>query len=223
MSEQTKTILALETHQLHQAAEVLSQAFHNDPFLKYSIRDEDKRTRLLPSLFGALIRYALLYGEAYTTPALEGVALWLPPGNTRTTFIRMLRTGLLTMPLKYGWAGFRRFLGVVTYIEGLQEQLVAEPHWYLGVLGVGPLHQRRGIGGALIQPLLRQADAGDLPCYLETYLEIDVSFYQKHGFKVTHDGKVPNHGLQFWAMVRDPIDKNRQTQSIRYATREPIE
>jgi hypothetical protein len=68
MSEHTKTILPLETHQLHQAAEMLSQAFHNDSFLKYSIRDEDKRARLLPSLFGPLIRYALLYGEAYTTP-----------------------------------------------------------------------------------------------------------------------------------------------------------
>jgi GNAT superfamily N-acetyltransferase len=202
MSEQPQTILPLQTHQLHQAAEVLSRAFHIDPFLEYSIRDEDKRARLLPSLFGALARYGLLYGEAYTTPALEGVALWLPPGDTKTTFIRMLRAGLLTEPLKYGWAGFRRFLGVVTYIEGLQERLIPGPHWYLGILGVGPLHQHRGTGGALIRPVLRRADAGALPCYLETYLEIDVTFYQKHGFKVLRDGKVPNHGLRFWAMAR---------------------
>jgi GNAT superfamily N-acetyltransferase len=69
---------------------------------------------------------------------------------------------------------------------------------------VEPSELGKGIGGALIQPVLARAAAEGLLCYLETQNESDVPFYPKHGFEVVSDGEVPKCGRRVWAMVRGP-------------------
>ena len=199
-----KTVVPLEAHQLSQATEVMSRAFVDDQLLRYLVPDDAKRARLAPSFVGKVVRYCSSYGEVYTTRALEGVACWLPPGSSAPTFTRMLRTGLLTEPLKFGWVRFRKFMDVVSYTEKVHKRAVSGPHWYLWGLGVEPSEQGKGIGGALMEPVLRRAGAEGLPCYLETQNERNLPFYERHGFEVVSDGEVPKHGLRVWAMVRDP-------------------
>ena len=93
---------------------------------------------------------------------------------------------------------------MVSYTEKVHKRAVPGLHWYLWGLGVEPSEQGKGIGGALMEPVLRQAGAEGLPCYLETQNERNLPFYERHGFEVVSDGEVPKHGLRVWAMVRDP-------------------
>lgn len=195
----------LTQSQLNQAIEVMGRAFRNDPFLRHLAPDDAQRARLTPEFVGIVVKYCFRYGEAWATPSLDGVACWLTPGNTSPTFGRMLRTGMLTMPLKFGRAGFGRFNGVVTYTDKVHKQSVSGPHWYLWGLGVEPSQQGKGIGGRLMQPVLSQADAANQPCYLETQNESNLTFYQEHGFEVVSDGVGPKSDLRVWAMVRKPI------------------
>lgn len=211
MPENNKTILRLKAHQLDQASEVLGRAFHNDQGLEYLVPNEAKRARLIPSFVNRVVHYCLLYGEVYTTLAVEGVACWLPPDRPKPTHIRMLRTGLLTGSLKFGWTGLRKLIDIANHIEKVHRQSVPGPHWYLWWLGVEPEHQGKGIGGALMRPILASADAEGLPCYLETDNEMNVPFYRKHGFEVVNEGEVPKHGLWFWAMAREPRGGGTQT------------
>lgn len=88
--------------------------------------------------------------------------------------------------------------------ETLHKQFAPGPHWYLWGLGVEPTHQDKGVGSALLQPVLREADKDGLPCYLETQNETNLPFYHKHGFAVMSDGVVPKGSLRVWAMVRKP-------------------
>jgi ribosomal protein S18 acetylase RimI-like enzyme len=208
--EEDKRVVPLEARQLGQACEVMGRAFREDQLLKYLVPDDAKRARLAPSFVGKVVRYCSSYGEVHTTPMLEGVACWLSPGGSAPTFFRMLRTGLLTEPLKFGWAGFRRFMDMVSYTEKVHKRAVQGPHWYLWGLGVEPSEQSRGIGGTLMQPILARADGDGLPCYLETQNERTLPFYERHGFEVVSDGEVPKRGLRVWAMVRDrhPADTN---------------
>ena len=76
--------------------------------------------------------------------------------------------------------------------------------WYLLTLGVDPPRQGRGIGSALMRPVLTRADAEGLPCYLETEKERNVRFYGKHGFEVVAQGEGPAGGPAFWTMKREP-------------------
>ncbi len=92
----------------------------------------------------------------------------------------------------------------LNYQEPLHKRDVPSRHWYLPTLGVDPLSQGRGVGGALLQPVLARADAEGLFCYLETEKEINVTFYRRHGFEVVVEDDFPNGGIHFWTMRRHP-------------------
>ncbi len=201
---ETPQPVRLTQGQLKQATEVMGRAFLNDPFLKHIAPDNTKRARLTPEFVSIVVKYCYLYGEVWTFPSLEGVACWLIPGQTSPSFAGMLRTGMLIMPLKFGWAGFQRFNDVVTYTDTLHKQFATTPHWYLWGLGVEPTQQGKGLGGALLQPVLSRAEAAGQSCYLETHNESNLPFYQKHGFVIVSDGVVPISNLRVWAMVRQP-------------------
>jgi ribosomal protein S18 acetylase RimI-like enzyme len=194
----------LEPSQRDQAAELLARAFHNDPLYMLVMPEDDKRAAALQWLFERVVHYCLLYGQLYTTPALEGVAGWLPPGQTRLTAGRVVWSGLYATPLRMGLAAYRRFDAYMSYADRLHGRYAPESHWYLWVLGVDPPSQGKGIGGRLIQPVLARASADGTACYLETEMERNVRFYEKYGFKIVGEGTIPRHGLQVWAMLREP-------------------
>ncbi len=190
--------------QLKPAIAVMGKAFFTDPFLRYLAPNDTQRARLTAEFVGIVVKYCFFYGQVYTFPSVEGVACWLMPGKTSPSFGGMLRIGMLTMPLKFGWAGFQRFNRVVSYTEILHQQFAPASHWYLWGLGVDPALQGKGRGGSLLQPVLSQADGANQPCYLETHNESNLPFYHKHGFEVVSSGVVPKSDLPVWAMVRQP-------------------
>ena len=51
-------------------------------------------------------------------------------------------------------------------------------------LSVRPECQRRGLGSALVEPILDRAHRDALPCWLETFDPANVAFYQRFGFEV---------------------------------------
>lgn len=195
----------LSPTQKAQAAQVLTRAFQDDPVYTYIFSDSQEQSRLMPRLWEAVVHCSLVYGEAYTTPDLNGVACWLSPGQTEMTLWRMLRTGMV-LPravLRLGVQSRRRALQVVTYTDKIRHSLQRQRFWYLWALAVEPTCQHEGIGGKLIQPILTRADQQGLPCYLETQTEKNVAFYQHRGFKVISQGEVPGTELKIWAMLRD--------------------
>ncbi len=196
----------LEVAQRGQAAELLARAFQNDPTYRLVIPEEDKRAAVLSWLFDRVVRYSLLYGQVHTTPALEGVACWLPPGETHLTLGRVVRSGLYATPLKMGLAAYRRFDRYMSYADELHKRSAPESHWYLWAIGVDPSSQGKGIGGRLLERVLVRAREDGTACYLETGVERNLGFYERHGFKVIGEGTVPKQGLQVWAMLRQGAD-----------------
>jgi len=202
---QTSVPIPLIAHQHKQASEVMGEAFHNDPLWKYLVPDEIRRALVVPLAMNILVRYSLLYGKIYTTSTLDGVACWLPPGETTPSFSQLVRIGIRSAPFQLGWTGFRRYMSVENYGGKIHKSIAPGKHWYLWGLGVKPSRQGLGIGGMLIQPVLALADIDRLPCYLETMNEKNVPFYEKHGFRVVNEGVVPRHKLGVWAMLREPV------------------
>jgi ribosomal protein S18 acetylase RimI-like enzyme len=188
--------------QTRAAAEVLCRAFWEDPFFLYLFPERAERARGLLWFYKVSIGYGLRYGEVLTTAGLDGVAVWLPPGATKISFGKRLRSGMSAAPFKLGWAAYRRLLKAFQATKYLHEQIIAAPHWYLMALGVEPSKQRQKIGGALIRPVLERADEQVIPCHLETWHESNIGFYQKHGFRVVAKKRLSERGPWLWAMVR---------------------
>ena len=196
----------LAEDQVREAGEVLARAFHDDPAFIWGLPDESKRARALPWFMAFWARYCLRFREVYTTAGkIDGAAIWVPPGRYPMSLVRLMLAGMALAPLKLGPAGFRRFLSATNYMEHLHKRDVPPRHRYLMILGVGPPHQGRGVGGAIIQPTLARADAEGLPCYLESANPRNLPFYQRHGFEVAVEDDIPNGGPHFWTMKREPI------------------
>ena len=198
------TITPLERSRRGQAAGLLARAFQGDPLFKYAIPQDDKRARVLTWMLGRVVVYASLYGEVHTTPALEGVACWVAPGKNKLTPYRVLRTGLTPIMSRFGLAAYRRFDINQATVYRIHRRYAPEDHWYLWAIGVDPASQGKGIGSALMQPVLTKASATGTPCYLETHNVRNVRFYEKHGFRVVCEERVPKGGPRVWAMLRDP-------------------
>lgn len=191
-----------------ETAAMLARAFRDDPMTRFILPDAASRERLLPWLMGATVRYGLHHGEVYASASpcgIDGAAIWLPPGETRLTFGRMLRAGMLAAPLRLGFAAFGRFMTLAGRVDEVHGRVASMPHWYLWGLGVAPDRQGRGLGGELLQPVLARADATRTACYLETFNPASVAFYRKHGFAVAAEEDITRDGPHFWAMVRPPF------------------
>jgi ribosomal protein S18 acetylase RimI-like enzyme len=200
MPVETPSML-LEPRQTDAVGAALARAFFDDPLFVWGFPDEQRRARLLDFQMKTFLRYGQRWGEVQTTAANAGAAIWLPPGDTRIRPLRAFRIGLWRMPFVAGLGNFRRFYRGVDHLEHFHDD-VEGPHHYLAVLGVEPELQGRGVGSALIAPVLERATADGLPCYLETVKERNVTFYRKHGFEVMVETQLPPDGPPAWTMLR---------------------
>jgi GNAT superfamily N-acetyltransferase len=197
--------IQLAPSQIRDAGGVLGRAFQDDPYWSWVVPLDSRRAEVLPWFMEVLARYCHKYGEANTTAGkVEGAALWISPGKYPPSTVRMMLAGMMFVPLKFGRAALSRLIRSLGYYEQLHKRGVPGHHWYLPTLGVDPPRQGRGIGSALIQPVLGRADAEGLPCYLETEKERNLPFYRRHGFEVVVKDDLPNGGPHFWTMKREP-------------------
>ena len=88
---------------------------------------------------------------------------------------------MLGLPFHFGPATFRRLLAYDAVTQRLHHQHAPMPHWYLAAIGVEPAYQGRGLGSALMRPILNRADGQHVACYLETHREDNVRLYERHG------------------------------------------
>lgn len=188
------------------AVDVLTRAFRDDPLYARLIPDEQERLQCLSWLWEATIHTSLIFGEVYTTPSLQGVACWMAPGQSDMNLWQMVRTGfaLPRAVMRYRPETRKRFLDVVSMIDRVRHELMWSKYWYLWALGVEPAFQGQGIGGLLLQPILKRADDAGIPCYLETETERNIKFYQKHGFSVVHEEHLAWLDQKVWMLRREP-------------------
>lgn len=203
-------VFRLEAQSIEQAAELIPRTFSCDPLFTYLLPPtDDSRLRKLKEISIYILRYSYAKGVIYTTAEpMKGIAAWTPPsgGNSFNLFelVELLQAGFLTLPFQLGletlWRQFQLSSEILLWAQRPRK----EPHWYLSVLGVAPEYQRQGIGSALLQPILAQADSQGLPCYLDTFVERNLQFYGKQGFEVVTTIDLPISGLRYWIMKREP-------------------
>lgn len=198
-------IVRLDDSQIRPAGVMLAHAFHDDPLMIYAIPEPRERARLLPDVYARMIRFGCLAGEVYATAGeLEGVALWMPP-NAKWSRENIEASGMHQMPNLIGNDSYQRYREVVGLEWKARERDMTGACWYLFLLGVEPNRQRRGLGGALMRPVLERADVEDRECYLETENERNVAFYVKQGFDVIVNGEAAGAGgVRFWSFRRTP-------------------
>ncbi|MDQ1373540.1 MAG: hypothetical protein QOJ09_878 [Actinomycetota bacterium] len=180
---------------VNELSRAMARAFEDDPVMSWLYPG---RPRLESFFRGYEFKLHLQHGAVYTTDDLAGAAVWAPPDEWRTGALDLLRVspGLLRVT----GARIVRALRTMTAVESRHPK---EPHWYLAALGTDPAKQGKGIGSALLAPILERCDTEGVPAYLESSKDSNVPFYRRHGFEVTEQIQLPN-GPKVWPMWRDP-------------------
>lgn len=179
---------------------VMTRAFDDDPFFNFLVKqDERRQDRMRRFMDVGLMKLTFPYGETYMTEAGDGAALWNPPGGRP----HGLRTDLSLLPVMAQVAGLRGVPRVISALSLAEKKHPKEPHYYLLGIGVDPARQGKGVGSSLLAPMAERLDREGVPGYLESSKERNIPLYERFGFRVVEELKLPN-GPSVWPMWRDP-------------------
>lgn len=176
--------------------EVLGRAFFDDPVSIYLFPDERRRQSGFAGFSGLAIDAFGAGAHVLTNDAVQGAAIWQLPSPRPLGFLQ--QAGLACRMLWLIRGGVRRAIRLGDFMSAHH---LREPHYYLAALGTDPDFQGRGIGSALMQPVLDRCDKQRIPAYLESSKRANIPFYNKHGFELIEELQIPD-GPPLWPMIR---------------------
>lgn len=192
-------------------AALLARAFAQDPVMAWMIPDGPDRESRICRYFKLSQRQQRprtggVRVAATTDGRLLAAALWSGPGHWKTSAVQDL-TALPHYVRVFGFRGMER-AGEVQ--NAMHEAHPREPHWYLPSVGTDPGLQGTGVGSALLRQQLAVCDRLGQPSYLESSKVTNVPFYERLGFRVIDELRLPQDGPTLWPMWRDPDPATRQ-------------
>ena len=183
-------------------AAVLARAFAADPFFRFLAGDAPERSQRMRDGWTGILRFASAgLTQTWTTDDRAGAAIWIPPGRGPSSAVDQLRLVPVYGRL-IGWLRLRQTGSAIDALDERRRIHAPGSHFYLSALGVDPDRQGEGIGSALLGPVLAEADARGLPCYLETATGRNVLLYERHGFEVVEELVLPGTDVHGWLMLR---------------------
>jgi GNAT superfamily N-acetyltransferase len=199
-SEQAQSVHRASAADAPAMAGALARAFHDDPAFTWVLHGDPGRMRILERGFELFLRRVWLeQEETYTTAGMVAVSAWELPGRWKVPIGRQLRL----LPAMAGV--FKRHLPrVLKALMALEGRHPREPHYYLAFIGVEPEWQGRGLGGAVLAPVLERCDAEGMPAFLEASTPRNRALYERHRFTVTEEFTLGRGAPPQWRMWREP-------------------
>jgi len=183
-------------------AKIFAKAMYDDPLHVYFYPDPKTRGRKIYSLYKYMVR--MNYLKAYrTSESFEGIVLWERPFEHE--FKVSIKDFLIgsTLVFKVGPSSLLRMMKYQNWSAKLKKESICDPFWYLSVIIVDPIHQRKGFASKLIKPILALAAQCEHKVYLETQNADNVPMYEKYGFKIATVQTIPDTDIMHFIMVKD--------------------
>jgi len=186
-------------------ASVLATAFQEDPGTIRFEPDHARRAAILPLFFRTIVAASLAEDGDLVVAGdpVEGVAIWFGPDQHGPSPDAMGASGFGDVLEAAGPDASQRLLAMVGELDAQHERLTDGRHLRLDFLGVSPTSQGSGIGSALIEHGHRRADDLRIPCYLDTFTQENVRYYQHRGYELADEFTVGD-GIPVYGLLRPP-------------------
>lgn len=170
---------------------------------EWALPGPDRRERLTTLVRVDLELLGIPYRDVWMHDEAAAVAVWV-----RSPAVP-LNPDAAAEVARVARSTFGPRLAVIEAVEAeLAAHRPAEPHWFLATMGTRPDRQRRGLGTAVLQPVLDELDRILEPACLETSSAANVAFYSRLSFEVVaHLDDLPGDAPETWVMWRGPRPK----------------
>jgi GNAT superfamily N-acetyltransferase len=193
----------LPPDRIHEAVDVLSDAFFSYPVMQFVIGQADtyaQRLRTLVHFFTAarFVRNDLVMGVTTDEDKIVAVANINRPGERGpSSKLDELRENVWR---ELGDAARSRY---EAYGEATRKFVIDQPHYHLAMLGVQSSYTGQGLGRRLLDALHERSyhDRESRGVTLNTEDPNNIPLYQHFGYRVIGQGRVSDE-LQFWAFYR---------------------
>ena len=199
-------IVRMGMERRNRIAEIWADAFEEDPLMRWVFPDDGARLVSLTRWWGFALDRQPPGTELHGTRIDGCVAYWQPP--------RARSAGAEEAGLDES-EGQKTFVAMMTDLLGdlapsrmealgqMYQARLAEPHWYLAVLGTLSEQQSKGLGSKVLAPMLDRCDRDGQVAYLESSNPANVGFYGRQGFEAMSAFTV-GEGVLITPMVREP-------------------
>jgi len=175
------------------AVSALTDAFAADPIWGWMTRSDPAPPDRLRLFFETIVEGELQKGAetAYVAGAGAGASIWRDVGDKGPSNLEILKSTPTFVSVFR--SGLGRTLRAVSAIERTHPK---EPHVYLFFVGVHQNHRGRGLGAALLTPMLERCDTNSNP--------INEAFYARLGFVPRGNIDLPKGAPPLMPMWREP-------------------
>jgi len=185
------------------AAQVISQAFINDPLISFMLPIKRTRIKTLYKFFRAYGEVNIKNNRGYGSgEPLQGIAYWKSPNQDNVSISVKSLSLFLPLLLTFYPIGYFRAKAILQQIDSLHKKYTDEPHYYLDNIGIIPDAQGKGIASKLIRPILEMADSQNVISYTDTVTHTNVALYEHFGFQCVEQSPIANTGITVWALRR---------------------
>ena len=171
--------------------------FAADPMARWAWPEPSEYLRMMPQFVNAIGGRAFEHRTADITERARAAALWLPPGVEPD---EAEMGAVMEQSLRPEIAAD---IGAV--MQGMAEHHPREPHWYLPLVAADPNWIGQGLGTLLMKHALRRCDEEGVAAYLESSNPRNISFYERHGFKIT--GKIQSGSSPVMTPMLRPVSR----------------
>jgi ribosomal protein S18 acetylase RimI-like enzyme len=119
------------------------------------------------------------FGEVFLSDDEKACALVVYPEKKRVT----LHSTLLDLQLVFRAVGLGNVVKTLKREKLIHSMQPQEQITYLWFIGVDPVAQQKGIGSRLLHEVIAHSKANNRTVLLETSMQRNIPWYEKHGFK----------------------------------------
>ena len=216
MQPQEINTVELTSKDFDRAADLLTEAFYNNPSHVYIFTNSNTRLKLLKWGLKANLKlnlappkpigksFALV--EANKPPGIrhiKAMAFWHPPECSSIGLMNKIKSGWLIAPLKFG-ENYQRLMEVMSAMNRIKENVLGNRKaWFLNNMVVAKELRGTGIGTKVLKNQLETVvEPSGFPVILMTQREANVRFYRRLGFEVAEESTVGSgNAFTNWCMV----------------------
>ena len=195
------TVDRLGPSRLDAAAATLAAAFADDPVFVWLNRGRPVKPGPAQGAFRSILSGELRKAEPelFATEGDGSVAIWHGIDEWKGSIAESVRA-LPSFTRALG-LGLPRALRTLSIMEKVHP---TGPHYHLAYVATHPDQQGRGLGTAVLEPILERCDTEGVAAYLENSKPRNEAFYVRHGFVNTGPLPLPSGAPLLMGMWREP-------------------